>query len=253
MKKTPPAVGKSNQKQTENLPSRPVSIEKHPDPPRERLEKCGAKHLSIRELLCLLVGTGTKHQTVYQVVDTLLSNPFWKDDLKAQKISYLTKLSGLGTSKAARIIAAVELGKRLHEPPCPVLRSLHHSKRVYEYIRPHLSNLTHEVFWVLGVDHSHHPLFLETMGTGSKTQVHFMIREVFSILLRSEATGFFCIHNHPSGNPMPSVEDEHITMKLLQGSHVVGIHFIDHIIATSSQYFSFADQHDLFSSRKMNL
>ncbi|MCB0327900.1 MAG: hypothetical protein KDD52_09825 [Bdellovibrionales bacterium] len=215
--------------------------------PIERLELFGVDTLSVSELLALLIGTGSSDKNVFELVAEMLDQPFFLDDLRVLRLSFLTKYNGVGRVKACRILAGIELGRRLfHIERQNLPKRIRNSRDVYELIKSKSFGLQSEKFWLIGVDSCHRPIFVQTLALGGKSQVQVDIRSIFSMLLRSESVGFFCIHNHPSGSCSPSPEDIELTYIIVELSTKLGIQFLDHLIVSDRSYYSFADRDQSF-------
>src|SRR5207244_5290042 len=180
--------------------------------PRERLRSSGAGSLSTAELLALVLGTGTRQATALEVGATLLGRFRSVGGLAQATLEELVTLPGVGESKAARVLAALELARRLLEPPpqrriirsaadvAALCASMHTLDR--EHFRAILLNTRHEVLGVSDV----------SIGGLASAPVH--PREVFKEAIRHSAAGMIVVNNHPSGHPEPSRDDILITEHL---------------------------------------
>ena len=212
--------------------------------PRERLRTSGAGSLSTAELLALVLGTGTRQATALEVGATLLGRFRSVGGLAQATLEELVTLPGVGESKAARVLAALELARRLLEPPpqrriirsasdaAALCASMHTLDR--EHFRAILLNTRHEVLGVADV----------SIGGLASAPVH--PREVFKEAIRHSAAGVIVVHNHPSGHPEPSRDDILITEQLRAAGRLMGIEVLDHIIIGERAFVSLREQRQGF-------
>lgn len=213
-----------------------------PDRPRERLRAAGAGALSARELVAILVGSGTEGRSAVDVAGDLLQTSGGSlRRLATAPAAALERVSGVGPVVAARLAAALELGRRLaREGPIERTR-IRGPVDVYERCAPALRDLPQEEFRVLLLN-TQHAVTRElavTLGTLDTSVVH--AREVFRAAVAESAAAVILVHNHPSGDPMPSPEDEHVTRQLVAAGEVLGIAVVDHIVIGDAGYVSFVE------------
>lgn len=212
--------------------------------PVERLIDNGTEYLSNEELLSILIKTGTKEQSAKQLALMILSSVDGNlDNINYQK---LMKIKGIGKTKSAVILAALELGKRA----CNKLKTINNIKItsadvVYEYYKNIFSGKKQEYFYCIYLD-SNKVVIKEKLlfiGTLDYSLVH--PREVFKEAYSISASTIICIHNHPSGSVIPSRNDFDITNKLVEIGNLLGIKVIDHIIIGDNKYYSFLENNDI--------
>lgn len=211
--------------------------------PRERLSHYGASALSNEELLAILIKSGSKKDSAKEIARQLLIQ--YQDIQEFGQITYeqLLHLEGIGESKACSILAAIELGSRVHKT-IPTLKrmKLNQARLVFEYYKEALSRKKQEHFYCIYVDHQ--KCFLKEkllfVGTLNYSLVH--PREIFKEAYLNDASGILCIHNHPSGVVIPSQEDITLTNRLKQIGILLGIPVLDHIIIGNDSYYSFYEQ-----------
>ncbi|MEX2445307.1 MAG: DNA repair protein RadC [Alkalispirochaeta sp.] len=204
--------------------------------PRERILSAGADTLSDRELLAVLLGSGSASCDVFTLAGRVLS-VLDRDNYGSPPES-LMKISGMGPAKATQLAAALELGRRVMAPrsyrirqpgdAVPLLQ--HYADRPQEHFITVTLNGAHEVERIRVI----------SIGLVNRTLVH--PREVFAGALTDRATAIICAHNHPSGNVTPSDDDRLVTRSLTDAGEVVGIRLLDHIIFSPGDYYSFRDQ-----------
>jgi len=213
--------------------------------PRERLRTSGAGSLSTAELLALIIGTGTRQATALDVGAGVIGRFGSTRGLAAASVEELAALPGLGEIKAARVLAAIELGRRVLEPQAqrPVIRCAADAATLCagmraldrEHFRAILLNTRHEVLGIADV----------SIGGLASAPVH--PREVFKEAIRRSAAAVIVVHNHPSGHPEASRDDVLITEQLRAAGRLVGIEVLDHIIIGDRTFASLREQRQGFS------
>jgi DNA repair protein RadC len=210
--------------------------------PRERLHADGAGALASRELLGILVGSGREGATAVDIAGELLR---YADGslrrLAAATPAELAAVPGIGPAVAARISAALELGRRLaREGPLERGR-IRGPRDVYERCAPGLRDLAQEEFRVLMLNTQHAVIREQvvTRGTLDMSLVH--PREVFRPAIAESAASLILVHNHPSGDPAPSAEDRAVTRQLAEAGRLLGIPVLDHVVIGDGRYVSFVE------------
>jgi DNA repair protein RadC len=209
--------------------------------PREKLAKQGPASLTEAELLAILIRSGSRGATAVDLAKKLLSDHRTLRDLARMSVADLGAL-GIGRVRAAAIVAAFELLRRLPAgdgADRPVMQAPEDVARVFS---PRLRDLRHEEFWALLLTTSNHLMrdIRITSGTLNSSLVH--PRECFADALKEKAASIIFVHNHPSGNPEPSHEDLAITRQLKDAGNILGIPVYDHIIIGGAQFSSFAQR-----------
>ncbi|MBM4167589.1 MAG: JAB domain-containing protein [Ignavibacteria bacterium] len=209
--------------------------------PREKLSRHGANSLTEAELLAILIRTGTRGATAVDVAKKLLSETRSLRELARMNVSDLTR-RGIGPARAATIVAAFELHRRIPPDDTAKLPTISSPEDVVHWFLPKLTDLMHEEFWVLLLSSSNKLLkaLRVTVGTLNTSLVH--PRECFHEALKEKAAAVVFMHNHPSGNAEPSQEDITITRQLVESGRILGIPVHDHIIIAGSRYVSFAER-----------
>ncbi|MDR5694053.1 MAG: DNA repair protein RadC [Armatimonadota bacterium] len=209
--------------------------------PRERLLHSGAETLSTTELMAILLQSGTPQRTALDLAEELLSRFGSLDQLAKAKVADLLSVKGVGPAKAVRVVAALELGKRLltaPPTPRPAIRSPHDVARL---LMPEMRMLDREHFRVILLDTKHRVLGIVNISVGSLNATTVHPREVFKEAIRKSAAAVVLVHNHPSGQAEPSREDMRITEQLQAAGEIVGIKVVDHIILGDGQFYSFRE------------
>jgi DNA repair protein RadC len=209
--------------------------------PRERLVEQGAESLSAEDLLAILLGTGSASEPVALLAARLLHELGGLEGLERKGPRELMGIRGLGPSKACRLAAAVELGRRVSKRPMTRGGQLLSSADVDASMRPRLAASRIEEFLAIPLDAKNRPTGELRVAVGGRSSCPVDPAEVFRRLLREAASGVIFVHNHPSGEPSPSPEDIALTARLVEAGELLGIRVLDHIIIASEGYFSFLD------------
>jgi len=208
------------------------------DRPREKLLKYGSDKLSTTELLAILLRTGIKGKNVVELSNQILKL-FGTQSLQDITIADLKKIKGLGNVKAAEIIAAIALGKRLLVEKVP-MKAIN-PESVFEALKD-IRHLKKEHFIAFFLDTKNVEIERETISIGTLNASLVHPREVFEPAIRVCAASVIIAHNHPSGDVTPSHEDMQITKKLVDAGSLLDIHILDHIIVSAHTYMSFKEK-----------
>ncbi|RMF22864.1 MAG: JAB domain-containing protein [Deltaproteobacteria bacterium] len=213
------------------------------DRPRERLAAAGPSALSDAELLALVLGTG--HPALGDACDvarTLLDRFGGLRGVFGASGRELAGAPGVGRARAASLIAAAELGRRLASAPLEIGARLTCSREVFDHFAPLLADVKRECFYALLLDAKNRILAKVRISEGSLGASLVHPREAFRPAVREAAAAVLFLHNHPSGDATPSEEDRRTTMRLKEAGELLGIPVLDHVVIGRQEYFSFADR-----------
>jgi len=201
--------------------------------PRERLIKRGPESLSDAQLLAVILNTGTKGKNVSELAEEL--QRLLDRNKDNPPIDELTGLFGMGSSKACTIAAMLEFGRRRWGARGSVVK---YPSEIFSLVR-HNADRKQECFISLSLNGAHEVLAVRvvTVGLVNRTIVH--PREVFADLIEDRAAAFAVAHNHPSGRLVPSPEDNEITERLKKSADILGLHFLDHVIFSKTNWWSY--------------
>ena len=210
--------------------------------PRERIVAFGPSVLSDAELLALIIGTGRPGENVLALAGRALEQVGSLRALSEAHPSEVMVLPGVGAAKAARIFAAVEMGRRICGRRWNLGEPFLSSQQVFAHYHYALRDQKSEVFFAAYLDARNRLIAEHEISRGSLVASIVHPREVFRPAIRAAAASVICIHNHPSGDPSYSGEDLSITRRLHEVGETIGIQLMDHIIVGDNQsYYSFAD------------
>ncbi len=210
--------------------------------PREKLIFFGAEALSDRELIALILGSATRKQPVLRLADELLQRQGSLSGLADGGIAELKKLPGLGEVGACRLAALVEIAHRLGRDASRAGQRLQSAQAVDRALRGRLAHERRECVLALLLDARHRWIGERCVSVGSLMTAILHPREVFRPAIALAAASVIVVHNHPSGDPTPSVEDHEVTARLCEAGRAIGIHLVDHIIIAAEGYRSFREE-----------
>ena len=224
------------------VPSLRRSVQDLPpeDRPRERLARHGAPALSSRELLALLVGSGSRQASALDVADRLLGSGL--RGLAARSLGELEGTHGLGRAKAARVLAALELAARLGTDGGAPAAAFRTPAESAAYLIPRYAARPVETFGLLALDVRRRLKHEAVISVGCLTASLVHPREVFQEAVVARAAGLILFHNHPSGDPEPSAEDVALTRRLAQAGALMGIEVLDHIVLGAGRFVSLKER-----------
>lgn len=210
--------------------------------PRERFMKYSKEVMSNHELIAIILRTGSRNESVIDLSKRIMVNYKNLKELSNTSISELMKIRGIGKSKAIELLAAFELGKRVHKEAFELKRKLHTPESIFDYVKDSLEMKTQEHLIALYLNTKGELITKKTLFIGSLNSSLIHPREIFKYaVLHSAATIIIC-HNHPSGDPTPSASDIEITKIIHKNGKMMDIELLDHIIIGRDRYFSFKEK-----------
>ena len=213
--------------------------------PRERLAKEGVEALSNQELLAILLRTGTRQASVFEIAQKVLSNLSSLTDLKKMTLQELQSLSGIGRVKAIELQAMIELGHRVHKHETLEMESILSSQKLAKKMQQELGDKKQEHLVALYLNTQNKIIHQQTIFIGSATRSIAEPREILHYAIKHMATSLILVHNHPSGAVSPSRNDDHVTKLVKEACDLMGIVLLDHLIVSHSSYFSYREKTDL--------
>ncbi len=213
------------------------------DRPREKMASLGAEALSNAELLAILIGSGSTKESAVDLMKRVLADS--KNNLNTlgkMSIHELCQYNGIGEAKAITILAACELGKRRQMESPEERPDLGTATRIYNHMHPIMQDLDVEEFWVLLLNQHYRLIRKVRISHGGITETAVDIRIIMKEAVLANTTILAVCHNHPSGNLKPSRQDDELTKSIKRACELMHIHFLDHVIITDGQYYSYHEQ-----------
>ncbi|MCM3742139.1 DNA repair protein RadC [Oceanobacillus luteolus] len=212
------------------------------DRPRERAIRLGTNHLSNQEILAILLGSGSKAESVMTLANRVLMHFEGLKLLQDATIEELTAIKGIGRAKGVQILAAIELGKRMSQYKPDEYYVIRSPDDGANYVMEEMRVLKQEHFVVLFLDTKNRVIHRQTIFVGSLNASIVHPREVFREAVKRSAASIIVAHNHPSGDPSPSQEDIHVTKRLVDSGKIMGIEVLDHIIIGNRKFVSLKEK-----------
>ena len=216
------------------------------DRPREKMAANGAAVLTDAELIAILLRTGTAEKSAIDIASEMTADGgLYKRLAGITRLNELTNIKGLGQAKAATVLAALEIGRRIAS--AKPIEKIHLScpQDVANFLMPRLRYAAKEQFVVILLNSKNKVIGTEVVSEGSLSSSIVHPREVYAPAILHHAAAIMVAHNHPSGDPKPSFEDEEVTRMLSRSGKVLGIPMIDHVIIGDGNYYSFLENEAL--------
>ena len=211
------------------------------DRPREKLLRLGAAGLGDNELVAIVVGSGSRRGNALILANEILENAGGLHGIPRISIDDLRRLDGMGTAKAAQVLAAVELGRRTLLRCPPARLQFANPKDIAGYLLPQFGARPVEQFGLVMLDTKHRLIRTAVVSVGTLDSSPAHPREIFREAASACAAAIVLFHNHPSGDPTPSRDDVDLTRRLVQAGELMGIDVLDHVILADTRYFSFRE------------
>jgi DNA repair protein RadC len=213
------------------------------DRPREKLLLKGVQALSDAELLAIIIGSGSKDETVLELSQRIFQSVD-NDINRLGKLSVkhlIDHFKGIGTAKAVCIVAALELGKRRKMAEREKYGKINCSRDIFLFFHPLLCDLYYEEFWALFLNQTNRIIGKTKISQGGTTSTVVDSKFVYREAINCLASKIIVCHNHPSGNAKPSKEDDKVTLRVKKGAEALDMIFLDHVIVCDNAYYSYLD------------
>lgn len=221
----------------------PVNCWAAEDIPSNKLIDANPEFLSNAELLSIILGTGSDKENSVELARRILMECNNRiSELAKMPPNKLTVMHGVGKQKAAKIMAAIELGRRRQEEQAVEKPDLCTAVRIYNMMHPIMADLEKEEFWVLLANQNFKLIKKFRLSQGGISEVSVDIRIVIKEAVLNNATILVVCHNHPSGSLRPSKFDDDLTFSLQKACQLMRIKFMDHVIVTDGAYYSYHEQ-----------
>lgn len=226
------------------LATKPIKIKDLPkeERPRERLIRHGADRLANKELLAILLRTGTQKESALRLAERLLARFDSLLGLATASYEELLQIKGIGPAKATDILASFELAKRLAESRMEFQGIVNSPQDAAQMVLRELSLEDKEHFMIIMLNTKNRIIAKKTISIGHLNASLVHPREMFKEAIKRSSAAVILVHNHPSGDLTPSKDDIRTTERLKEVGHLLGIDVLDHIIIADNRYLSFREQ-----------
>lgn len=212
------------------------------DRPRERLAKYGPQSLSNAELLAILLRVGIKGENAVQLGQRLLADFGGLRGLQQASIEDVIRKKGLGPAKAAQILAAIELGRRIRLETVEDKAAIHSPADAAALVEYEMAAFQQEHLWIILLDTRNRLISIERLYQGSLNASTVRLGELFRGAIQKNAAGLIIVHNHPSGDPTPSPEDVNLTRSAVQAGKMLDIEVLDHLVIGRGKHVSLKER-----------
>jgi DNA repair protein RadC len=211
------------------------------DRPREKLARSGVGALGDNELVALVLGTGVRARSALEVAQDVLDLAGGVPGLTQVGVDDLLRVSGIGRTRAGRVMAAVELGRRAISRAGGERVKFGRPSDIGRYLLPLYGGYREERFGIVMLDSKLRLIRSETLSVGILDASIAHPREIFRTAMLASASAIALFHNHPSGDPTPSQDDVFLTERLVAAGDLMGINVVVHVILGAGRWYSFHD------------
>lgn len=215
--------------------------------PRERLVRSGAESLSTPELIAIILSSGSQKKPILQLAHEIVARFGGLRQIAEATLAELMEIKGIGMAKVIQIQAAINLGMRASRQAMIPKYRIEHPLHAYNLLKDELEHEKRELFVVILQDVKGYVICHEVISIGTLSQTLVHPREVFYPAIRHKAASLIVAHNHPSGDPTPSLQDYELTKVLVEASVLMSIPLHDHIIIGQQDYVSLRQQGFIFA------
>lgn len=203
----------------------------------------GAHNLTDAELIAILLRTGKKGKSVVTITQELLKSEGNLAVIASKSLKSLMEIEGVGKDKAATLLAAFEISRRIqHQSKWFSDKKITSPAEVAEIFIPLLRDDQKEKFIVVCLNSANKIIKYEIISIGNLNSSVVHPREIFKVAIDNTSASIILIHNHPSGNPEPSNEDISITRKIVEAGKIMDIPVFDHLIIAGGKFTSFVEK-----------
>lgn len=211
--------------------------------PYEKLELYGEKSLSNAELLAIIIKTGTKEYTSVDIARKILNLNDRYDEtslsfLQDLSIEEITKIKGMGRIKAIQLKAICELANRMNKPSNYKRTQIKEPNDIVKILMNEMQYEKREIAKIILLDTKNNILKIKDIAIGGNNFVSIGMKDVLTDAVKTNAPKIILVHNHPSGNSAPSMQDIQVTEKLDKSAKLLGIELLDHIVIGNKEFTS---------------
>lgn len=220
----------------------PLTLEDEQNP-RVRIWNHGGECLSNAELLSLVLGKGVGNLTSIDIARSVMNEcgDRWTNLAKVEPYNLYRHL-GVGYAKAAKILATIEIAKRMQCEKAEMCCRMNNAAAIYDYLKPRMAYNKVECGYALLLNNAFKLIKAVKVSEGGLTETAIDIRIIGREALLANATAVALAHNHPSGTLRPSRMDDNLTKQVKAGLETLRLYFLDHVIITDSGYYSYSEE-----------
>ncbi|MDR2821941.1 MAG: DNA repair protein RadC [Acholeplasmatales bacterium] len=217
------------------------------DTPRKRLIEYGSESLSLKDLVAILFSSGSKSISVYELSEKVVELLEKEEDFINLNYERLIKIKGISTSKACQLVSAIELAKRILNVEKNNL-IVSNSEDVFKIYKDTFIGEDREIFYSLYLDIKRRIITSKKLFMGDINSVEIIDSIIFKNYYLANASYIYLIHNHPTGDSKPSLNDIKITNILIKRANILDITIVDHVIIGRNEYYSFIKNDKIYPS-----
>lgn len=207
--------------------------------PREKALKDGFKKLTNAEILAIFLRTGTKDVSVLNLAQKLLEEISGIGQLVNLDYKQITSIKGIGKAKALELLASFELVRRIKLIELSKTKiNVNSPNDIYAMMEYEFEQVSSEQFYVVLLNNKNEVINKKQIYQGTQNQILIDLRDIFEFVLTNQARKMICIHNHPSGNSLPSKEDLETTKQIWEVAKKLNVVFVDHVIFGKNEFYS---------------
>lgn len=217
----------------------PLTIKQMPsqERPYEKLELYGAERLSNAELLAIIIKSGTKNESSLQIANRVMLLSSNLKELEHTSLEELKKINGIGKVKAIQIKALCELTKRMSNENNIKKHKMTCTSDVAQFFMDKLKAESNERLYVVSLNNLNEVIKITEAAKGEKSVI-ISASKILEENIKLQAPKMIVVHNHPSGNPKPSLEDYKFTKRIEEACKIFSINLLDHVIIGNNTYKS---------------
>ena len=197
--------------------------------PREKFKNSGVANMSNAELLALILSSGNKENNVMDIANNILYHFNDIATLSDATLQELMTIKGVGMVKAMHILSAIELGKRaMMMPKSEII--FRNQETIYNYFKPKIVSFKEEHLYVIYLDTKGYTIDIKEIAIGTSSMTFIDSKIIFKWAYKLSSSRFILVHNHPSGDPYPSLSDIKATDNLIKKAKIIDFELLDHVI-----------------------
>lgn len=206
--------------------------------PYEKMLMYGEKALTNTELLSIIIKNGTKEESSIEIAQKLLSLDKNLRFLQKISIEELMKINGIGKIKAVELKAVGEIAKRISKPLNNDKIKILSKEDVAKLLLEEMQTEENEVLKVLMLNNQNYLRKVSTIAVGNENNIVVNVKAILAEPVKMQIPKIILVHNHPSGDSVPSSIDIEFTKRVKQAANLLDIQLLDHIVIGDGEYQS---------------